>query len=150
MIRESECLMSHESEIGVSVRGYAPCGRKALKIMKPKLIVALLVITAVPVCAQAQEPNAVTNADVQKVVKIISGNKAKTKTYCDMAKLGNQIAEADEKKADELNQKMDELRKKLGPEYVALMDAFQDIDPDSEVGQEIDTMLDALDKSCAK
>ncbi|MGC2822906.1 MAG: hypothetical protein WA322_01455 [Pseudolabrys sp.] len=118
--------------------------------MNLKLIVAILVIAAVPVCAQDQEPNPVTKADVQKVVKIITGNKAKTKTYCDMAKLGNQIAEADEQETDELYQKMDELMKKLGPEYTALMDAYEDIDPDSEVGPEIDSMLDTLDKLCAK
>ena len=30
------------------------------------------------------------------------------------------------------------------------MDAYPDIDPDSEVGPEIDSMLDTLDKLCAK
>ena len=33
-------------------------------IMNPKLIVAILVITAMPVCAQAQNPNASTLARV--------------------------------------------------------------------------------------
>jgi hypothetical protein len=85
--------------------------------MNPRLIVAILVIAAVPVCARAQKPSAakVTRADVQKVLKIISGDKAKTQTYCDIGKLGDQIAEADEKKADELYQKVDELEKQLGP-----------------------------------
>ena len=57
-------------------------------------------IAAVPVCAQAQTPSAakVTKADAQKVLKIISGDKAKTQTYCEIAKLGDQIEEADEKK----------------------------------------------------
>ncbi|MFY9599245.1 MAG: hypothetical protein WB499_01745 [Pseudolabrys sp.] len=54
------------------------------------------------------------------------------------------------KKIDELNQKMEELATKLGPEYVALMDGLQDIDPDSKDAQEIGSMLEALDKSCAK
>src|SRR5450756_2543055 len=96
--------------------------------MNLKLIVAILVIAAVPMSAQAQKPSAanVTKANAQKVVKMISGDKAKTQTYCDMAKLGEQIEQANEKKdtkkADELSQKMDELGTKLGPEYVALMD----------------------------
>ena len=124
--------------------------------MNLKLIVAILVIAAVPVCAQAQKPSAanVTKADAQKVVKMISGDKAKTQTYCDMAKLGEQIEQAngkkDTKKADELSQKMDELGTKLGPEYVALMDGLQEIDPESQDGQEIGSTLDALDKLCAK
>ena len=119
--------------------------------MNLKLIVAILVIAAVPVCAQAQAPSAakVTKADAQKVLNIISGDKTKTQTYCDIIKLGD-IEEADEKKADELYQKMDELAKKLGPEYVALMDGLQDINPNSQVGQEIGSVLSALDKLCAK
>jgi len=124
--------------------------------MNLKLIVAILVIAAVPMSAQAQKPSAanVTKADAQKVVKMISGDKAKTQTYCDMAKLGDQIEQANEKKetkkADELSQKMDELGKKLGPEYVALMDGLQEMDPNSQDGQEIGSTLEALDNLCAK
>ena len=52
--------------------------------MNLKLIVAILVIAAVPVFAQAQPPSTakVTKVDAQKVIKIISGDKAKTQTYC--------------------------------------------------------------------
>jgi hypothetical protein len=100
--------------------------------MNLKLIVAILVIVAVPICALAQKPSAakVTKADAQKVVKIIGGDKAKMQAYCDMAKIGDQVDDAaqkkDMKKADELNQKMDDLAKKLGPEYNAMMAALQD------------------------
>ena len=118
--------------------------------------VAILVIAAVPVCAQAQKPSAakVTNADAQKVLKIISGDKAKTQTYCDILNLGVQIEEADQskdaKKADELIQKIDDLTKKLGPEYVALVGGLQDVDMESEDGQQIGSVLEALDRLCAK
>ena len=58
--------------------------------------------------------------DAQKVVKIISGDKARTQTYCDIGKLGDQIEEAEQKKdinkIDQLNKKIDELATKLGPE----------------------------------
>ena len=124
--------------------------------MNLKLIVAILAITAVPVCAQAQPPSAakVTKADAQKVLKIISGDKAKTQTYCDILNLGVQIEEADQskdaKKADELIQKIDELTKKLGPEYLALVGGLQDVDMESEDGQQIGLVLEALDKLCAK
>jgi hypothetical protein len=123
--------------------------------MNLKLIVAILVIAAVPVCAQAQNPSAAKlRVDAQKVVKIISSDKAKTQTFCDIGKLGEQIEEANEKKdgktADELSQKMKELEKKLGPEYVTLMDGLQDIDPESDDGVDIQAALAALDKPCAK
>jgi hypothetical protein len=65
--------------------------------------------------AQAQPPSTakVIKADAQKVIKIISGDKAKAQTYCQIGKLGEQIEEANDKKdsktADELSQKMKEL-----------------------------------------
>ena len=117
-----------------------------------RLIVTILVIA--PICAQAQRPTPakVTKADAQKVLKIISSNKAKTRIYCEMAKLGDQMEQANEtgdaKNFDALFQKMYQLGKKLGPEYVALIDGLQDIDPQSEVGQEISSTLNALDNLC--
>ena len=95
--------------------------------MNLKLTVAVLLITALPVFAQAQKPNAVivTHAEARKVLETIKGDKAKTQIYCDMVKLGHEMAAADEKKTDELNQKMGELQKKLGPEYAALMEGFR-------------------------
>ncbi|HYC18756.1 MAG TPA: hypothetical protein VEC94_16245 [Pseudolabrys sp.] len=134
--------------------------------MNFKLIVAVLVIATVPVCARAQASNppkspkaapaapATKVAAAQKLVKTISSDKAKTQTYCDIGKLGDQIEEAEQKKdlkrIDELNQKMEELATKLGPDYVALMGGLQDIDPNSKDGQDISLALEGLDKLCAK
>ena len=122
--------------------------------MNLRLIVTILVVAAAPVCAQAQKPTpaTVTKADAQKVLRIISSDKAKTRTYCQMAKLGDQMEQANEtgdsKKFDRLFQRIYELGKQLGPEYTALIDGLQDIDPESEVGQEISSTLDALDHLC--
>ena len=122
--------------------------------MKPGLIVAIMVIAGLPVCAEAQQPSAAkAKADAQRVVKMIIGDKAKSQIYCDIVKLGEQIEQTDPKdtkKADELYQQVDELATKLGPEYIALMDGLQDMDPDSEDGKEIGSTLEALDKLCAK
>jgi hypothetical protein len=96
-----------------------------------RLIVTILVIAAAPVCAQAQKPTPakVTKADAQKVLKIISSDKAKTRIYCQMAKLGDQMEQANEtgdsKKFDRLFQRIYELGKKLGPEYAALVDGLR-------------------------
>jgi hypothetical protein len=111
-----------------------------------------VILTAPCVQAQTPAPSNVTKADAQKVLKIISGNKAKTRVYCQMTRLGHQIEQANEtgdsKKFDALFQRMYELGKKLGPEYAALVDGLQNIDPQSEVGQEISSTLDALDNLC--
>ena len=128
--------------------------------MNLKLFIAILAIAIVPLGAQAQQktapkaPPKVTKADAQKVIKIVSSDKAKTKLYCDIAALGEQIDAAaqkkDEKKIDELSEKADEMGTKIGPEYVALMDGLQELGPDSKEGEEIGNMLEALDKLCAK
>ena len=122
--------------------------------MNLRLTVTILVFAAAPAYAQAQNPTPakVTKTDAQNVLRIISGDKAKTRIYCQMAKLGNQMEQANEmgdaKKFDALFQRMYELGKKLGPEYAALIDGLQEIDPESEVGQEISSTLDALDNLC--
>ena len=124
--------------------------------MNLKLIVAISVIAAMPVCAQAQKPSAanVTKADAENVVKIISGDKAKTRTYCNIVDLSNQFEEAeqknDTKKTDELSQQIDELVPELGSEYTALNEGLEDIDPNSKDSTDIVSTLAALDKLCAK
>ncbi|MET0710615.1 MAG: hypothetical protein ABWY82_27810 [Tardiphaga sp.] len=148
--------------------------------MKLNLFIVYLLIAAMPVCAQAQAPQPIQSpqapkatqapkapkaakgskeettkvAAAQKVVKTISADKAKTQTYCDIGKLGDQIQEADKKndmkKIDELNSKMDELATKLGPDYVALIGGLDDIDPDSKEAHDIGSALASLDKWGAK
>ncbi len=124
--------------------------------MNQKLIVVILAIAAVPVCAQAQKPGGAKEikADAQKVVQMISADKAKTQTYCNMVKLSEDFEQADQKKeskkVDVLAQKIDDMSKQLGPEYIALMDALQDLDPNSKDAEDIGAMLDGLDKLCAK
>ena len=122
--------------------------------MKPGLIVAIWMIAGLPLCAEAQQPDAAkAQAAAQKVVKMITSDKGKKQIYCDIVKLGEQIEETDPtdtKKTDELYQHVDELAATLGPEYVALMNGLQDMDPDSEEGKEIGSTLDGLNKLCAK
>jgi hypothetical protein len=122
--------------------------------MNLKLIVVILVIAAVPVWAKAQAPTnaTVTKSHAQNALKIISGDKAKTQAYCDMLKLFQigQASEKDTKKTNKLLRKMNELAKKLGPEYAALLDGLSNIDPNSQDGQEISSTFEALDKLCKK
>ena len=121
--------------------------------MNRKSVIAILLIAAVPVCAQAQNPR-VIKGDAEKVAAIISGDKAKTQTYCDIQKLGEQIDQAEEKNdnkmVDELSEKIDTLEKTLGPEYLALIDKLQDIDPETRLGAEIRSIFGALDRLCAR
>jgi hypothetical protein len=145
-------------------------------LMKLKLSVVSLLVAALPICAQAQVPQTPQTpkapkaskepkgakgskelskvAAAQKVVKTISGDKAKTQAYCDIGKLGDQIEEAekqnDMRKIDELNSEKQELATKLGPDYLELMGGLEDIDPTSKEAEDVGVALASLDKLCAK
>jgi hypothetical protein len=117
------------------------------------LIVAFSVISIVPPYAQAQQPDtAKLKADAQKVISSISIDKAKIEAYCEVTNLGGQAVEAaqekNEKKADALMQRIDDLEKILGPEYPALFNALYDADPNSKDVQDILSMFAMLDQSC--
>ncbi|MGA7666915.1 MAG: hypothetical protein WBW13_19085 [Pseudolabrys sp.] len=144
--------------------------------MKLKLSVVSLLVAALPICAQAQVPQTPQTpkapkaskepkgakgskelskvAAAQKVVKTISGDKAKTQAYCDIGKLDDQIEEAekqnDMRKIDELNSKKQELATKLGPDYVELMGGLEDIDPAAKETEDVGVALASLVKLCAK
>jgi len=121
--------------------------------MNKTLIVAILLIAEAPMYAQDQQSNAIKlKADAQKVVSIIKGDKAKTQVYCEINDLGEQIGEADQRKDDKnaeaLSQQVTELEKKLGPEYLALVNNLNNMDPNSPEGREIDSILAPLDDFC--
>src|SRR5262245_16472105 len=124
--------------------------------MNMKVVVAILLI-AVPAYAQAQSPSAPTasKGDAQKVVTIISSDKAKTKTYCDIQNLGEQAEQAYEKKdlklVEELFEKIETLEKNLGPEYAALVDGLEQLDPEKDkLGAEIMLEFAALKRLCTR
>ena len=119
------------------------------------LIIALLLNSAAPAYVEDQQPNAAKlKADAQKVVSMIQGDKTKARVYCQINALDEQIGEADrkneEKKAEALSKQVTELEKKLGPEYFALVLDLNHANPNSPVGQEIDSMLASLDDSCVE
>jgi len=100
------------------------------------LPVAILIIGTLPLYAQAQQPNAAELA--QWVVGVIAGNKTKTQTYCQVLDLSDELDQVDQKKegkkAEDLSQKINELQKNLGPEYLALLEALKNVDPNSKDG----------------
>jgi len=59
-------------------------------------------------------------------------------TYCQILNLGDELDDVDEqkdrKKAEDLSQKIDELEKTLGPEYLALAKGLEHMDPASREG----------------
>jgi len=116
-------------------------------------ILAILLVSTVPLYAQAQQPDtAKLKADAQKVVSTIRSNEAKTRAYCQLNILGDRLAktaeEKNDQKAEALFQKVDDLENQLGPEYRTLFDALYEVDPDSKHLQDIMSMFNTLDESC--
>jgi len=112
--------------------------------------VAILAILLVPMCAQAKQSSVVKlKSDAQNVAKIISGDEFKIRAYCEIVELGDQINdEQDATKAGELRQKAVKLEEALGPEFIALVSSLKGVNPNSQDGQEISSILDPLDQLC--
>ena len=121
--------------------------------MRTVLIIAILIISTAPLYAQGAQPDAAKlKADARNVVGIIGGDKAKTQAYCQIAIVGEQMNQAiqvkDKKKFDELAQKLPELEKSLGPEYLGLIESLGKVNLPPKDGQEIVSIFDTLDASC--
>jgi hypothetical protein len=122
-------------------------------VMNRLLIVAILIICAVPLPVQAQHADlAELKADAQKIVRVIGGDRAKTQAYCQIDSLGKQIDQAvrekDERKADALSRKINDLEKTLGPEYVAFFDALNNLDQNPKEFRDVLPVFDTLHQSC--
>jgi hypothetical protein len=122
-------------------------------VMNRLLIVAILIIYAVPVHVQAQHADlAKLKAVAQRIVRVIGNDRAKTQAYCQINSLGGQINQAvrekDEQKADALTRKVKDLEKTLGPEYLAFFDALNNLDQNPREFRDILPMFDTLNQSC--
>jgi hypothetical protein len=128
--------------------------------MKLKLIAAISALVATAALAHAQQGGTApsvpkpTKADVEKVVQIVTTDKAKTQAYCDLNKLYDQLQAAvqknDGKTVQVLGRQADALLDKLGPEYSKLMEGLDQVDPNSSEGEEFMSILSGLDKLCTK
>jgi len=121
--------------------------------MQRLLTFAILLMSALSLHAQGQQPDvARLKADARKIVGAIGGDIAKTRIYCQIVDLSEQLDQADQEKNTkngmDLSHKIDLLQKKLGPDYVALVHALEDVDPESPDGQELASIIGSLDASC--
>jgi hypothetical protein len=118
------------------------------------LIVAILVISTVPLYAQRQQQNvAKLKADARNTVGIIGGDKAKTQTFCQILDLGRQlnqaVGEKDQKKAKAVGQEIRQLQKQL-PEFLVLNNIIERVDLNSSDGREIASIIQSLNESCGE
>ena len=117
------------------------------------LIVASLVISTSPLYAQLQQQNvARLKADARNIVGTIGADKDKTQAYCQIVDVGRQLEQADKekdrKKTRALSQKIDQLQKQIGPEFVTLANILKNVDLKSPDGREIALIIQSLNESC--
>jgi hypothetical protein len=110
----------------------------------------ILAISAAPMYAEARQPSADTlKAEARSFVKITSGDKRKSRTYCKIVELNDQIDEKEDPiDARKLKKKRDKLEEKLGRKYIALVASVMNIDRDSRDYRAIASILEPLDKLC--
>jgi hypothetical protein len=122
--------------------------------MNRLLIVAILMLLTAPLYAQGQQQNvAKLKEDARNAVAIIGADRGKTQSYCQIVDLlGQQIGRADQekskKKTKALLQRINQLQKKLGPEFVVLENILKDIDLKSDDGRENALIIQSLNQSC--
>ena len=122
--------------------------------MNRVLIVGILIISSAPLCAQRQQQNvAKLKEDARNAVGIIGADRGKTQSYCQIVDLlGRQLGRADQekdkKKTKALSQRINQLQKKLGTEFVVLENILEDIDLKSPDGREIALVIQSLNESC--
>ena len=102
--------------------------------MKLTAVLVISAFAAMPVFAQAQPAGPPANApkptkaEIQKVVATVTGDKTKTQQYCEIGKLNQKMAEADQqndtKALETLGKQADDIAQKIGPEFVKFMDAL--------------------------
>ncbi len=113
--------------------------------------IMIFALAALTLPAHAQ-PAKVSADDVQKLIGQIETDPKRVTAYCDMSKLYNEAYEAgekkDEKKAQELGKKADDMGASLGGDYVRIMDALQEIDPASAEGKTVIAAFEPLEQKC--
>ena len=130
-----------------------------------RLLIVILAICSVPLYAQGAQPDAADlKAEARNAVGTIGADKHKTQTYCEILDLERQLADQEEsntkkknkkkdkdndkKKAEALSQKINQLQKQVGPEFVTLDNILKRLDLTSPDGREIALIIQSLNQTC--
>ena len=102
-------------------------------------------------CLKQPDPSKL-KADARNVVGTIANDKAKTQAYCQTLDLARQLERAEQEKDREktrvLSQKITQLHKLVGPEFVTLANIAKHLDLNSPDGREIASIIQSLNQSC--
>jgi hypothetical protein len=111
-----------------------------------RIVMASLGICAAAVLGAAVAPAASPQVDLAiKAVQAVGNDPARLKLFCEFHKLLQAVGE----KEDEASQKqVEELVAKIGPDFSAAWDIGDELDENSEDGQEFYDAVDTLAEKC--
>ena len=131
------------------------------------LLIGILAICTVPLYAQSvTQPDAANlKAEARNAVGTIGADKHKTRSYCQILDLERQQLDQEEnntkkknknknkkdkdkEKTEALSQKIAQLQKQVGPEFVTLDNILKRLDLTSPDGREIALIIQSLNQSC--
>ncbi len=124
--------------------------------MRLRFAIVVVLFGLMPALSRAQTPPAPaskpTIADVNRVLQGVAADNTKLQTYCDLAKLNQQMAQTDPEKdpkiLEDLGAQADRMEESLGPEYAELMIGLEQVDPNSTEGNAIAAAFANIDRMC--
>jgi hypothetical protein len=118
-------------------------------------VTGICTLLAAPAFAQTdtkeEAPPAPSKAEVEAAVKTINdmaADQKKVSGYCAISKEMGDLKDGEDKKAEELNKKMDDYLTSLGEPVSNAFGMAESVDPASEEGQKLDAAFTALDEKC--
>ncbi len=82
-----------------------------------------------------------------RVYKAVGANPAKLKTFCEMAKLMEQMGEREDAAKEA---QIDRLAGQLGPEFLTAWEASDEVDENSPDGRALYAAIDELEEKCPR
>ena len=126
-----------------------------------RLVIVMFAICTVPLYAEGAQPDAADlKAQARNAVGTIGADRHKTQTYCQILELERQQqadqeknsnkkkTKKDNEKAETLAQKINQLQKQVGQEFITLDNILKGLDYTSPDGREIALLIQNLNQSC--
>jgi len=117
--------------------------------------VGVFIATSVAAVGQEETTNETPEpslADVQHLAEIISSDKSKLRSYCELGKLHDETRQAveynDPNAIAAVTAKSNAFERQLSPEYDKVFNGWDQIDFSSDDGQQIATTLYTLQQKC--
>jgi hypothetical protein len=106
------------------------------------LLIATVILLATPVFADEKTDAAI------KALQALETDSAKLAPFCAIVKDMSNLGEGDDAESNDLEAKMEEYLKSLGPDYALAWSLGENLDPSSPESAALDAAFDHLEDKC--